>query len=88
MDIENFKGKISIVDTDSSYIYIGKIEGIDKNYIIMENVDVHDVKNGVSTREQYILTVKKIGLRPNRNKVYILKEKVISISLLDDVVEY
>ncbi len=88
LNIQHFNDKISIVDTDSSYIYIGKIKTIENDYIIMEDVDVHDVKSGASTKEQYILTVKKIGVKPTRSRVYILKEKVVSISFLDDIIEY
>ncbi len=84
----NFDNNISIVDTDSAYIYIGKIKEIESDFIVMEDVDVHDVNSGASTKEQYILMVKKIGIKPNRKKVYILKEKVVSISFLDDIVEY
>lgn len=88
MNLEHFKGKVSIVDTDSSYIYIGYITGKESDYIIMSDVDVHDIKEGSSTKEQYIIMAKKIGVKPNRKKVYILKDKILSISLLEEVIEY
>jgi hypothetical protein len=88
VNLEIFKGKVSIIDTDSSYVYIGTVTGEDEDYIILENVDVHDVKDGASTKEQYILNVRKFNVQPNRKRVYILKEKVISISLLDTVILY
>ncbi len=88
MNLENFIDKLSIIDTDSSYIYIGYIIGSDNEYIIMKDVDVHDIRTGSSTKEQYVITAKKIGIKPNRKKTYILKDKVISISLIEDVIEY
>lgn len=88
MKIEYFKDKLSIVDTDSSYIYIGYIIGNEEEYVVMKDVDVHDIKAGSSTKEQYIITAKKIGTKPNRKKVYILKDKIISISLIEDIIEY
>lgn len=88
LNLEGFKNKLSIIDTDSSYIYIGHIIGDDKECIVMQNADIHDIKMGSSTKEQYVIMVKKIGIKPNRKKVHILKDKIISISLIEDVIEY
>jgi hypothetical protein len=38
--------------------------------------------------EKYIMEAKKFGVRCNRKRVQIRIEEVISMSLLDDVIEY
>jgi hypothetical protein len=42
----------------------------------------------MTMNEKYIMEAKKYGVRTNRRLVHIRFDKIISISKLDDVVEY
>ena len=43
-------------------IKIGDHSIIGAGSVVLEDVDVHDIKEGASTKEKYILEVKKYGI--------------------------
>ena len=81
---KHLKKKI-VVDTSSSWVYIGQLDKVLESCLVLSDVDVHDSKAAHSTKELYVLNSKKTGIKANRNKVYINFEYVVSFSLLDDV---
>ncbi|HXX95081.1 MAG TPA: hypothetical protein VEN81_15755 [Planctomycetota bacterium] len=81
-------GQIVVVDTDSSFVYLGTLSRVDAEFLILENVDAHDRREGPSTKEQYIMDTKRFGVKANRKVVSVRKELVVSVSRLDDVVTY
>ncbi len=83
-----FVGKVVVVDTNSSYVYLGTLTKVTDHFVLLAEVDAHDRHETPSTKERYILDSKRHGVRANRKEVSIRKEMVISLSLLDDVVDY
>jgi hypothetical protein len=81
-------GQYVVVDTDSDYLYIGKLLGVSGSFIILGDVDVHDRRESSSMNEKYVLESKKYGVRSNRREVQIRLERMVSYSLLDDVIDY
>ena len=86
--ILGYQGQYIIVDTGSHFIYIGKLEDVSDYFLTLRDADVHDRRESPSMNEKYILDSKKYGVRCNRKMVHIRLQEVISISLLDDVIEY
>ena len=86
--MEELKGKEVVVDTDTSYIYVGILVDIRDDCLVMEKTDVHDRNDLEMSKEKYILETRRYGVKENRKKTYILREKVVSISLLEDVLEF
>jgi len=86
--ILGYQGQNIIVDTVSHFIYIGKLEDVSDYFLTLRDADVHDRRESPSMNEKYILESKKYGVRCNRKMVHIRLQEVISISLLDDVIEY
>ena len=82
------RGQVLVVDTDSDYLYIGRLQGVSGAFIILEEADVHDRRESTSMNEKYVLESKKYGVRSNRREVHIRFQRVVSYSLLEDVVEY
>ncbi|MCK5220416.1 MAG: hypothetical protein KAR14_02470 [Candidatus Aminicenantes bacterium] len=74
-----------VVDTRSSWIYIGTLEKIGKDTIELSEVDVHDSKDTHTTKEIYLLDSRKTGIKSNRDKVYVNLDYIISFSPLEDV---
>jgi small nuclear ribonucleoprotein (snRNP)-like protein len=74
-----------VVDTRSSWVYIGTLEEILDSCIMLTDVDVHDNGDIITTKECYILDSKKTGIKSNRLKVFVNLNDVISFSSLDDV---
>ena len=83
-----YKNQYIVVDTKTDFIYIGKLIKISNAYITLGDVDVHDSRETPTLKEKYILDARKYGVRQNRKLVHVRINEVISISLLEDIIEY
>jgi hypothetical protein len=81
-------GRIVVIDTNSSYLYIGTLAEVTDHFLKLRDVDVHDRTETPTTKEKYILDAKRYGVKCNRREVSIRKEVVTSFSLLDDILDY
>jgi hypothetical protein len=81
-------GQAVVVDTDSRFVYLGRLDRVEAEFIVMKDVDVHDRRESPSTKEQYIMDTKKFGVKPNRKEVNIRKTQVVSLSRLDDILGF
>jgi len=80
-----YLGKKIVVDTRSSWVYVGLLENIGTDAIELSDVDVHDSKDTGSSKEIYILDTRRSGVKSNRERVFINLDYVISFSPLQDV---
>ncbi len=83
--LELFVGKKVVIDTDSPNIYLGVIESVNENSVVLVSVDVHDSKDTISTKDVYIMDTAQHGVRDNRKKVHLCLSRIVSISELDDI---
>ena len=81
-------GKVVVVDTDSRYVYLGTLDRVEEHFVVLRDVDAHERGESPSTKEQYIMDVKKFGVKPNRREVSIRKQVVVSVSKLDDILGF
>lgn len=88
MEFEEFVGHEVVVDTKTPIIYIGTLTAADENFLVLEEVDVHDINDTQSTKELYILEARKFGIKKNRSRVHVCFGQVVGISRLDDVIQY
>ena len=65
--------------------FSGRSTGHDHKYLILEQADAHDLRDTTTNRENYIVDLRRHGIRPNRDRVYVRLEEVVSISVLADV---
>jgi small nuclear ribonucleoprotein (snRNP)-like protein len=86
--LECLIGKDVILDTKSSYMYLGRLTELDPNFIVLGETDVHDSNESHTTKEVYIMDAKKYGIKKNRTQVLVRLSEVVSISPLDAVIEY
>ena len=82
------RGQVVVVDTDSDYLYIGKLLGVSGSFITLAEADVHDRRESSSMNEKYALESKKYGVRSNRREVHIRFQRIVSYSLLEDVIDF
>jgi len=87
-ELAEFIGKVVVVDTSPPLFYIGTLESLESHYLTLTDCDAHDVNEGVSTKEVYCIEAKKHGVKKNRVRVKVRRDVIVSISLLDDVIEY
>ena len=81
-------GQVVVVDTNSTFVYLGKLDRVEEHFVVLKDVDAHDRSEGPSTKEQYVIDTKRFGVKPNRKEVSVRKAVVVSVSRLDDVVTY
>jgi hypothetical protein len=87
-DLEQFLKQKIVLDTRSSWIYIGVLEAVTASSVILSEVDVHDSKATSTSKELYVLESKTTGIKANRNLVYVNLDYVVSFSALDDVIQF
>lgn len=87
-DLDYFLRKKIVVDTQSSWIYIGTLEEVTDVSVVLSDVDVHDSKDSVTSKELYVMESKITGVKANRNLVYINRAFVVSFSPLEDVKQF
>jgi len=83
-----FVGVDVVVDTTSSYVFIGRLKEVTALAMTLSDVDVHDRGESSSTKERYIMEAKKFGIKSNRKSVTVRLETVLCVSKLEDVIEY
>ena len=81
-----YKEKV-LLDTPSSWVYIGTFTGEDDISFYLEDADAFDVSETSISKHEYARMVKKDGVAPNRKKVVVLKNKVTAITLIEDILE-
>lgn len=87
-ELEDMLRRDVVIDTTTPLLYIGRLVDVGEHFITLEDVDVHDTTEGTSTKEVYCIDAKKYGIKKNRKRVLIVRKMVVSISLLEDVIEY
>lgn len=87
-ELESFKGKCIVLDTRSSWIYIGILEKVTDDVILLSEADAHDNRDTSTTKELYIYESRKTGLRSNRSRVYVDPAQVIGFCLLEDIKQF
>jgi hypothetical protein len=87
-DLEQYLKQKIVLDTRSSWMYIGVLEAVTTSSVILSEVDVHDSKATSTSKELYVLESKTTGIKANRNLVYVNLEYVMSFSALDDVIQF
>jgi hypothetical protein len=81
------EGRQVVLDLASQYVILGTLTGSDAHHYILENADVHDLRDTTTSRELYVLDAKRHGINANRKRVFVRKDGVVSLSKLADVIE-
>ena len=81
-------GEDVVIDTDSSFVYVGRLEGADEHFVALSTVDVHDMRDSKATKEVYVMEAAKYDVRANRRLVYVARSRILSVSLMADIVRY
>ena len=74
-----------VIDVASPYVVLGRLVAVHPEYLELEAVDVHDLRDTQKTREKYVLDCRLHGTRPNRARAWIAVREIMSLSRLADV---
>lgn len=83
--LEKYLKQKIVVDTRSSWIYIGILEDVLEGAVELSEVDVHENNDTATTKEVYVIESKGAGVIPNRGRVFINMGYIVSFSPLSDV---
>lgn len=83
--LEELIGQVVVLDMQSPFVFIGTLSEIDHRYLLLKDVDVHDLRDSSTNREVYVHEARVCGVAPNRTRALVLQEQVVSLSRLDDV---
>jgi small nuclear ribonucleoprotein (snRNP)-like protein len=86
--LSGYLGREVVLDTRGPLVYLGRLERADDRFFALADVDVHDMSEGRTTKEKYVLEARKYGIRKNRASVLVRCDEVVSLSRLEDVIEY
>ncbi len=81
-------GEQVVLDVKADLVYIGTLQEVRDDLLVLHDADVHFFSDTQTTQEFYVLQTKKNGIRVNRSVVYVMREEVVSLSRLADVMDY
>lgn len=86
--LKDLIGRVVVVDTDSDLLYAGTLASVDESFYELTDADVHDRRTTTTTRDVFIINVAKYGVKKNRERVRVRRDRVVSLSALDEVTQY
>jgi small nuclear ribonucleoprotein (snRNP)-like protein len=86
--LRSLLGQEVVVDTRSPWVYIGKLEAIQADSLLLRDVDVHDSSEISLPKERYLIASCETGIKANRQSVYVNLEYVVSVSPLSEVIRF
>lgn len=79
-------GREVVLDTASPYVILGRLAFWNEQLLVLEQADVHDLRDTSTTRENYIVDSLRHGIRINRRRVLVSRRDVVCLSALEDVI--
>jgi hypothetical protein len=80
-------GQIVVLDLVSPFVCVGLLVEVDRDCLLLEDVDLHDLRDTATTREAYVLEVRRHGTTSNRRRIWVSIREVVSLSRLEDVID-
>ena len=85
--MEELIGEIVVIDLRSSFVCLGKLTQVTPDFLELRNVDLHDLRDTETTRENYVASSAATGIKRNRKKLWLNRSDIVAIARLADVVE-
>lgn len=85
--IEEFLNQHVVIDLRGEFVCLGTLQRIDDHFLELRNVDMHDLRDSDTTRENYVAASLTTGIKRNRRRLLLVRSEIVSIARLEDVVE-
>jgi hypothetical protein len=85
--IQELIGEKVVIDLRSSFVCLGTLQGADELFLDLRNADLHDLRDTQTTRENYVAASRTTGIKRNRKRVLVVRDDVVAITRLDDIVD-
>jgi hypothetical protein len=85
--LEELMGEKIVVDLRSTFVCLGTLQRADEHFLELKNVDLHDLRDTETTRELYVAESKATGIKRNRRRVLLVRNEIVAMCRLDDIVD-
>lgn len=85
--LEELLNQRIVVDMRTPYVCLGTFIRCDADFLELKNADLHDLRDGDTTRENYVAASKATGVKRNRKRVLVSRADILAVSRLDDVTD-
>lgn len=85
--LEELLGQKVVVDLRGPFVCLGTLARVDPRFLELADADLHDLRDSPTTRENYVSAARVTGVKRNRKRVFVVREEVVAISSMEDVVE-
>ena len=81
-----YLNKNVVIDTDTHITYIGRLNQVTEKSLCLTDAAIIDMTVLTILLEKYLIELAEHGFSPSRRSIWINANKVLSISLLSDVI--
>ena len=85
--LEEMIGQKIVIDLRSEYVCLGTLAAVGDHFLEMTNVDLHDLRDTETTRENYVADSAATGIKRNRKRLWLMRAEIVAIGRLKDVVQ-
>lgn len=85
--LEEMIGEKIVIDLRSSFVCLGTLLRVSEHFLELKNADLHDLRDTDTSRENYVAASKATGIKRNRKRVLVLRQDVVALTRLEDIVE-
>jgi hypothetical protein len=83
--LEDMIGLVVVVDLRSSYVCLGTLVGLDREFLELHDADLHDFRDSAATREVYVYDSARLGIRRNRARVLLRRHDIVAVTRFADI---
>jgi hypothetical protein len=84
--LEELIGERVVIDLSSPFVCLGTLVRVDPLFVELKNADLHDLRDTDSNRETYVVGSRMTGINRNRRRVLVVRNEIVGVARLDDVV--
>ncbi|MCZ2343454.1 MAG: hypothetical protein LC104_16920 [Bacteroidales bacterium] len=85
--LEEFLHQKVVIDFRGEYVCLGTLKSVSGEFLEVRNADLHDLRDTLTSRENYIAEAVRTGVKRNRKRVLIRQSEVVAVALIADIVE-
>ncbi len=85
--LEELIDQVVVIDLQGPFVCLGTLKRFDDWFLELTDVDLHDLRDTATSRENYVAASLATGIKRNRRKLLLSRAEVVAISRLPDVVD-
>jgi hypothetical protein len=83
--LSEYIGDKVVIDLKSPFVCLGTLTRMDDQFLELKSVDLHDLRDTDTSRENYVAASALTGIKRNRKKLLLFRSDVVAVSRLADV---